>query len=386
MPSIVRETSNNPRKPPLTVLSVVGTRPEVIKMAPVVQALERRGDRVRSLVCSTAQHRELLDQALEVFAIEPDFDLDVMEPDQRLAHLTARLVEGLDSVVARARPDWILAQGDTTTVLASALIAFYNGVRFGHVEAGLRTGDLQAPYPEEMNRRVADVMADLFFAPTDHAKTTLLAEGHPLDRIRVTGNTVVDAVVEIATQEHEWASGQLASLGDDERVILVTVHRRESFGDPLRNLCIALIELAAQVPDFRLVLPVHLNPHVRMPVVQLLGGVPNILLVDALDYRSLVHLMRRSALILTDSGGIQEEAPTFGVPVLVLREKTERPEAVDAGFARVVGTDPAVIVNEAIALLADDTVRARLAATPNPFGDGRAGERIADALLAFPVG
>jgi UDP-N-acetylglucosamine 2-epimerase len=371
---------------PLTVLSVVGTRPEVIKMAPVVHAFERRSDRVRFVLCSTGQHRELLDQALGVFALEPDFDLDLMEPDQRLPHLTARLLEGLDSVVARARPDWILAQGDTTTVLASAFVAFYNGVRFGHVEAGLRTGDLQAPYPEEMNRKVADVVADLFFAPTSRAQAALLAEGHAADRIYVTGNTVVDALLEIGGQEYDWQAGPLAAVGDEALTILVTAHRRESFGEPMRALCVALAQLAGRVPEACLVFPVHLNPHVREPVTELLRDVPNVHLLDPLDYRSLVHLMQRSALILTDSGGIQEEAPTFGVPLLVLREKTERPEAVEAGFARVVGTDPETIVCEALALLGDSELRARLASTPNPFGDGQAAERIADAVLAFPVG
>ena len=365
----------------LTILSVVGTRPEVIKMAPVLRELGGRPDQVRSILCSTGQHRELLDQALSVFALEPDFDLDLMVPDQRLPELTARLLEGLERVVVQVRPDWILAQGDTTTVFAAALVAFHGDIRFGHVEAGLRTGDLRSPYPEEMNRVVADLLAHRLFAPTEKARAALLAEGRSPERIHVTGNTVVDALHHVASLPYDWEAGPLAALPGSSLIVLVTAHRRESFGEPLRALCHALRELADRVPEAQLVFPVHLNPNVRAPVNEILRGLPNVHLVEPLDYVSLVHVMKRSTLILTDSGGIQEEAPTFGIPVLVLRDKTEREEAVEAGVAKLVGTDPSAIVAESERLLRDERARAGFVRDENPFGDGHAAERIVGVLL-----
>jgi UDP-N-acetylglucosamine 2-epimerase (non-hydrolysing) len=366
----------------ITVLSVVGTRPEVIKMAPVVGALGRENGRVRSVLCSTGQHRELVDQALRIFELRPDVSLGVMQPDQSLSQLTARLLDALDSVVRDVRPDWIVAQGDTTSVMVSALTAFYQHIRFAHVEAGLRTGDRTRPFPEEMNRVVADRLADLMFAPTERARRNLLAEGAADSDIRVTGNTVVDALMAIASLDYDWSNGPLASLPEDRRLVLITAHRRESFGEALRLQCDAIRELADRfAADTYFVWPVHPNPHVIEPVRARLGGVPNVGLLEPLDYVSQVQLMRRATLILTDSGGIQEEAPTFGVPVLVLRDATERPEGIEAGVARLIGSDPARIVSEASRLLDDPIAHAAMATGINPYGDGRAAPRIVEALL-----
>ena len=368
----------------LTMLCIIGTRPEAIKMAPVIKALLRERDRVRSLVCVTGQHREMLDQVLEVFRIVPDFDLDLMRSDASLSELTAALLRGLDGVVGRCRPDWVLAQGDTTTVLAAALTASYHRVRFGHVEAGLRTGDRHRPFPEEINRSLADRLADLLFAPTERVRQTLRGEGIPEDRIVVTGNTVVDALREVAELPYDWSAGPLASLPPGRRFVLITAHRRESFGGPFREICAALRELAETFREepFQFVYPIHLNPNVRRPAFELLTGLPNLSLVEPLDYLSLVNLMKRSALILTDSGGIQEEAPGLQVPVLVLRDTTERPEGIALGAARLVGTRRARIVAEASRCLRDPSALAPLARDTNPYGDGHAAERIVAALLA----
>lgn len=370
----------------ITVLSVFGTRPEAIKMAPVVRELRRHPGQISSLVCSTGQHREMLDQALELFQIRPDYELGVMRPDQSLAHLTARLFEGLDDVAAKCRPDWILAQGDTTTVLAAAIVAFYRGIHFGHVEAGLRTGDKRRPFPEEVNRRLADVVADAYFAPTERARQALLAEGCADDDIYVTGNTVIDALLEIADRDYRWEQGPLAELPRDRRLVLITAHRRESFGGPFRELCQAIADLAARFADegVHFVYPVHLNPNVRRPVNELLSDASNVTLLEPLDYLSLVQLMKRATLILTDSGGIQEEAPSLGVPVLVMRETTERPEGVEAGVVRLVGTRRETIVREAARLLSDAAAHRAMASGANPYGDGLAAQRLTRALLARP--
>jgi UDP-N-acetylglucosamine 2-epimerase len=352
-------------------------------MAPVVKELAKYPDRIRSVVCSTGQHRQMLDQVLELFEIRPDYELSLMEPDQTLSRLTANLISALDGVIDEVRPDWVLAQGDTTTVLAASLVAYYHRARFGHVEAGLRTGDKYRPFPEEINRRLADAMSDLYFCPTERARQTLLSEGYPDPAIRVTGNTVIDALLEVAERDYDWNSGLLARIPTDGRLVLITAHRRESFGEPFRDLCLAVRDLAAEFESegIQFVYPVHLNPNVRTPVIEILAGLSNIHLTEPLDYLSLVHLMKRSTIILTDSGGIQEEAPGLGIPVLVMRETTERPEGVDAGVVKLVGTARETIVREASRLLRDPSARKAMASGENPYGDGRAAERIVRALL-----
>jgi len=359
------------------VLSIFGTRPEAIKMAPVVKELERYPDSIVSRVCVTAQHREMLDQVLGLFDITPDYDLDLMLPNQTLSALTARVFSELDSVIETERPDWVLVQGDTTTVMAASLVAFYHRVKVGHVEAGLRTHDKWQPFPEEINRRVAGVVADLHFAPTETAKANLLREGVNAAAIHVTGNPVIDALKIVAGMAYDVQTGPLAGIPWNKRIILVTAHRRENFGQPLENICAALREIAMQYADeVQIVYPVHLNPHVQGPVYRLLGNVPNITLLPPLDYLPMVQLMKRCTLVLTDSGGIQEEAPGLGKPVLVLRETTERPEAVAAGTVRLIGTDTVAIVDKTQQLLENAAEYEEMACAVNPFGDGRAAERI----------
>lgn len=366
-----------------TVLTVVGTRPEAIKTAPVIRELARRSDEVRSVVCSTGQHRQMLDQVFRLFDIQADRELSVMQPNQSLAGLTARLLEALDGTAAEVNPDWILAQGDTTTVLAASMVAFYRGLRFGHIEAGLRTGDLRHPFPEEFNRRVADQVSTLHFAPTERARRTLLAEGFADENIRVTGNTVIDALQDVARQPYAWHTGPLKSIRQDARIVLITAHRRESFGEPLRQAAFAIRELVERFggSGTEFVFPVHLNPNVQGAMLPILGGLEHLHLMEPLDYQSLVQLMQASALILTDSGGIQEEAPGLGVPVLVMRDTTERPEGVDAGVVKLVGTDRGAIVAAATELLSDESARQKMITGANPYGDGRAAERIVAALV-----
>jgi len=371
----------------ISVLSVVGTRPEAIKMAPIIRELAHHPDSIRSVVCSTGQHRHMLAQALDLFGLVPDFDLAVMQADQSLARLTAHLLTGLDDVVQQVQPDWILAVGDTTTVLASALIAHYHRVRFGHVEAGLRTGHKFMPFPEELNRRIADLAADIYFAPTETARQTLLEEGCPPPAIFLTGNPIVDALLAITAQPFDWAASPLAVVPQDRRLVLVTAHRREHFGPAFREICLALRDLAGRFePEgVTFVFPVHLNPNVQQPVREMLSDLPNMLLLDPLDYRALANLMRRSTLVLTDSGGIQEEAPTFGVPVLVMREATERPEGITAGGARLTGPNRERIVAEASRLLSDPVAHAAMTRGDNPYGDGHAAERIVKIILEQPA-
>ena len=370
----------------LRVLSVFGTRPEAVKMAPVVHELKRtRG--VESFVCVTAQHREMLDQVLSLFDIVPDVDLDLMQPDQSLAEMSARIFTDLEPVLADLKPDWVLVQGDTTTVAISALMAYYRRIRVGHVEAGLRTGDKWQPFPEEINRRVAGVTADLHFAPTEWARRNLLREGVPDSSIAVTGNPVIDALQVVAKQPKPESIAQLIrqlKIGEEgRRLILVTAHRRENFGQPLEEICAALVELAAR-GDVEIVYPVHLNPNVQEPVNRLLGKVKHIRLLPPQDYLPMVHLIKQSALMLTDSGGIQEEAPTFGIPVLVLRAVTERPEGVKAGVLKLVGTDRTQILRAANRLLDDAMAYEKMAKVTNPFGDGKAAGRIVKSLVNFP--
>lgn len=363
----------------LTVLSVFGTRPEAIKMAPVVRELERYTN-IRSIVCVTGQHREMLDQVLKLFAIRPEIDLQVMKPDQSLGQLTASLFAGLDRVVAHVKPDWLLAQGDTTTVAVSALTAFYHRVRFGHVEAGLRSKDKWRPFPEEVNRRVADLVADAYFAPTALARTALLDEGCDPATVYLTGNTVIDALMDVASRPFDWDTSGLPSAERCKRLVLITAHRRESFGGPFRELCVAIRTLAERFPDVHFLYPVHRNPNVVRPVTEILGALPNVTLIDPLDYVSMVHAMKGAELILTDSGGIQEEAPAFGIPVLVMRETTERPEGVTAGVVKLVGTSQERIVSEAARLLGDPAARSAWPRNETLYGDGRAAQRIVDVL------
>jgi UDP-N-acetylglucosamine 2-epimerase (non-hydrolysing) len=366
----------------ITVLSVIGTRPEVIKMAPVIAEMNRHSDSFRSVLCVTGQHREMLDQTLEVFGLKPDYDLDVMLPDQSLSLLTSRLLEGLDSVVRQVGPDWMLAQGDTTSVMSASLTACYHRIPFGHVEAGLRTADINSPFPEEVNRRLTDVMATIWFAPTERARGILLKEGCIETNVLLTGNTVVDALKYIVQRSYDWSVGPLSVIPDNRRLVLVTVHRRESFGHPLREICSALRRIDDSFADegVHLVCPVHPNPQVREPVFSMLSGVRNISLLEPIDYPSLIQLLQRTTLVLSDSGGIQEEAPSFGVPVLIMRNTTERGEGVDAGIARLVGTTADSITENAFRLLRDSAAHAAMTAKRNPYGDGKAAERIVAAL------
>ncbi len=368
----------------LKVLSIFGTRPEAVKMAPVVNRLSVTDD-VESLVCVTAQHRQMLDQVLDLFAITPDFDLDLMRPDQSLADLTAAVIQGLDTIVRDTQPDWVLVQGDTTTVMAAGLLAYYHHVRVGHVEAGLRTGDKWQPFPEEVNRKVTGVVADLHFAPTEQSRDNLLHEGVDAESIVITGNPVIDALYEIAERPYDFDHPVFQAIPEGRRLILVTAHRRENFGEPMERLFEALREIAEHYrEDVHLVYPVHPNPNVREPAHKALSDIPNLTLTEPLDYLPMVHLMKKAYLVLTDSGGLQEEAPALGTPVLVLRRVTERPEAVQAGTARLVGSETGKIVSETRKLLDDPETHRAMAQAVNPFGDGHAAERIVQALLDYP--
>jgi UDP-N-acetylglucosamine 2-epimerase (non-hydrolysing) len=374
----------------MKVLSVFGTRPEAVKMAPVVRLLAQTTG-IEARVCVTAQHRQMLDQVLTLFDIHPDYDLDLMRDNQSLPELSASIFTSLDPVLTDFQPDWVLAQGDTTTVAITSLLAYYRRIRFGHVEAGLRTYDKWAPFPEEINRRIAGVVADLHFAPTEWARQNLLREGVDDALIKVTGNPVIDALQVVAEQPEPKEIVELlkrSGIGNREsgsggqKLILVTAHRRENFGQPIEDICAALKSLAER-GDVEIVYPVHLNPNVQEPVYRLLGDVPHITLLKPLDYLPLVQLMKHAKLILTDSGGIQEEAPGFGIPALVLRDVTERPEGVEAGALKLVGTGPQVILREANRLLDDPAAYAAMAKAVNPYGDGHAAQRIVESLLAI---
>lgn len=372
---------------PLRVLSIFGTRPEAVKMAPVVQTLARTPG-VQARVCVTAQHRQMLDQVLDLFGIQPDIDLDLMRPNQGLADLTAAIFTHLDPVLAAEQPDWILVQGDTTTVMAAGLLGYYRRIKVGHVEAGLRTGDKWQPFPEEINRRVAGVVADLHFAPTQRNRQNLLAEGVPEERIAVTGNPAIDALQAItrmpAPPEIQALFSRLGVGTNGKRLVLITAHRRENFGKPLEAICTALRQLAeTYCGQVEFIYPVHLNPNVQEVVNRRLAGIPNLTLLPPLDYLPMVHVMKQATLVLTDSGGIQEEAPAIGVPTLVLRQTTERPEGVDAGTLRLVGTDSERIIREARTLLDNQAAHQAMAGAVNPFGDGHAAEYIVRALLNF---
>ncbi|WP_374690764.1 non-hydrolyzing UDP-N-acetylglucosamine 2-epimerase [Accumulibacter sp.] len=374
-----------------TISLVFGTRPEAIKLAPLVLAL-RRDPRFRCQVCVTAQHRQMLDQVLAAFAIVPDFDLDLMRPEQDLAGFTARALLALNEHFKQHQTDLVLVQGDTSTVLCASLAAFYNGVAIGHVEAGLRTGDLRSPWPEEANRVLTSRLADLHFAPTERSRQNLLHEGIAPDRILVTGNTVIDAL-RLALDKVEREPTPLPGLPPDflagstaRPLVLITGHRRENFGQAFEQICLAIADLAERFPATRFVYPVHLNPNVRRPVAAILGegraSRANVFLIEPMSYLPFVALLARSTLVLTDSGGIQEEAPSLGKPVLVTRQTTERPEAVDAGTVRLVGSDRANIVREVSRLVQDPAAYAKMARAHNPYGDGHACGRIVAACAA----
>ena len=372
----------------MKVLSIFGTRPEAVKMAPIVRLLQQTPG-VESRICVTAQHRQMLDQVLNLFDIKPDYDLDLMREAQSLAQISASIFTHLDPVLAEFKPDWALVVGDTTTVVTTSQLAYYHRIKLGHVEAGLRTHNKWHPFPEEINRRIATVIADLHFAPTDWSKENLLREGVEEQDIQVTGNPVIDALQFVVSQDEPAEITdlirRLRTRGSTRQLVLVTAHRRENFGRPLENICHAIRQLASR-GDVEIVYPVHLNPRVQEPVDRILRGVENITLLSPLDYLPMVHLLKHARLILTDSGGLQEEAPSLGIPVLLLRETTERPEGVKAGTLKVVGTETRAIVQEADHLLSDPVAHSRMARAANPYGDGHAAERIVDALLSASQG
>lgn len=370
----------------MKTLCIFGTRPEAIKMAPLVLALAA-DERFEAKVCVTGQHREMLDQVLGLFAITPDFDLQIMKPGQDLTDVTASILQGLKTVLNEFKPDIVLVHGDTATTFAASLAAYYQQIPVAHIEAGLRTGNLYSPWPEEGNRKLTGALANLHFAPTETSQNNLLREGVNPNTIIVTGNTVIDALLDVVKRLDEdpqllvQASAPAAFLDPARKLILVTGHRRESFGDGFERICQALMEVAQQHPDVDIVYPVHLNPNVREPVNRLLNGIDNIHLIAPLDYLPFVHMMTRAHIILTDSGGIQEEAPSLGKPVLVMRDTTERPEAVSAGTVKLVGTNTADIVREMNRLLLDISAYREMSYAHNPYGDGNACQRILEALI-----
>ncbi len=365
----------------MKVLFVFGTRPEAIKMAPIVQAMAREPELFQTRICVTAQHREMLDHVLDIFNIHPDYDLDLMSEEQALSSLTARILNALGPIVGKENPDWLLVQGDTTTTAVASLVAYYHRVKIGHVEAGLRTHDKLQPFPEEINRRIVAIVADMHFSPTETARENLIREGINERDVFVTGNTAIDALFQILQRRYDFHNGPLADIPFDKRIILVTAHRRENFGKPIRSICKALEAIASSyADDVHIVYPVHLNPNVTRPVHALLNNIPNITLLKPLPYHAFIHLMNRSHIVLTDSGGLQEEAPSLGKPVLVLRRVTERPEAVQAGTAKVIGTETERIVQETRRLLDNPAAYAEMANAVNPYGDGHAAERICEAL------
>ena len=369
-------------KKKIKVMTVFGTRPEAIKMAPIVLELQKHPDKITPVVAVTAQHREMLDQVLGLFQITPDHDLDIMAQGQTLFDITSKAMMGLDKVLEQEKPDIVLVHGDTTTTFAGALAAYYHQTTVGHVEAGLRTHDKYSPFPEEMNRKLTGCIADLNFAPTETSESNLLAENVKPESIFVTGNTVIDALHHTVKDDFQFEDELLQNIDfEHKRIILVTTHRRENLGEPMRHVYQALRELTEEFDDVEVVFPVHKNPKVREVVREELGGLEKVHLIDPLDYEPFANLMHKAHLILTDSGGVQEEAPALGKPVLVLRDTTERPEAVAAGTVKLIGTDRDVVYNEAKTLLTDEKAYSRMAEAVNPYGDGKASERIIQAIL-----
>src|SRR5271168_2993540 len=369
------------------IIAVLGTRPEAIKLALVIHALRQRSEEFETAVVHTGQHRTMLDHALDFFKIKPDFDLDVMRPNQTLNSLTARVLDTVENACRRFDPNMVLVQGDTTTAFASALAAYYCKIPVGHVEAGLRSHDIYNPFPEEANRRLVSVVTEIHFAPTANSRDALLAEGVSASKIVVTGNTVVDALRGLSDLPHPWENTPLAGIPEDNsRLVLVTSHRRESLGADQRNMCLALKDLVELHPDIRVIYPVHMNPNVRSTVNAVLGGTDRIHLTEPLDYITFVSLLRRCFMVLTDSGGIQEEAPTFHKPVLVLRRVTERPEASQFGLAKIIGMSREGIVRETESLLTSKEAYLDMSAGENPYGDGRAAERILEAMTRWHQG
>ena len=367
---------------PLKVMTIFGTRPEAIKMAPVVLELQKHPDKIQTVVAVTAQHREMLDQVLHLFKIKPDYDLDIMSQGQTLYDITSRALVGLREVLATEKPDLVLVHGDTTTTFVGALAAFYYQIPVGHVEAGLRTHNKYSPYPEEMNRKLAGVLTDLHFAPTSTARQNLLQENVPADSVFVTGNTVIDALLSTVDPSYKFTDELLSSISfQTRRVILVTTHRRENLGEPMRHVYQALKRIAFEHLDVEIIFPVHKNPKVREVVDSVLGNLPRVHLTDPLDYEPFANLMARSTIILTDSGGIQEEAPSLGKPVLVLRDTTERPEAIAAGTVKLIGTEEDTVYREIKALLSDKKHYFAMSEATNPYGDGQASFRIVQAIL-----
>ncbi len=364
----------------VNIMTVFGTRPEAIKMAPVVKELQKHPE-VVTKICITAQHREMLDQVMNLFGLVADYDLDIMAKGQTLYDITERVLHGLREVFEKEKPDLVLVHGDTTTTFTAALAAFYAQIPVGHVEAGLRTGNLFSPYPEEANRQLTGVLADYHFAPTETARQNLLAEHKNPDRIYVTGNTVIDALLATVKENYSFADKEIEALEKHKRIILVTTHRRENLGGPMHHVYRALRRLVDTVPDTEIVFPVHLNPLVREAVAEELEGHPSVHLVEPMEYEEFTNLMARSAIVLTDSGGIQEEAPSLGKPVLVLRDTTERPEAVAAGTVKLVGTDEETVYRAAYELLTDEAAYQKMVEAINPYGDGLAAKRIVERIL-----
>ena len=361
----------------IKVMSIFGTRPEAIKMAPLVKELEKR-EEIESIVCVTAQHREMLDQVLETFNITPDYDLNMMKQGQTLADITVGALTGVDSVIKEAKPDIVLVHGDTSTTFAGGLAAFYNQVAIGHVEAGLRTYNKYSPYPEEMNRQMVDCMTDMFFAPTGLSRDNLLKENIPEEKIYVTGNTVIDAMS--TTVDDNYSHPELEWLSGD-KMILLTAHRRENLGEPMRNIFSGIRKVLDEVPGYKVIYPIHKNPLVRAAADEIFGDCDRVKLIEPLEVFDFHNFQNQAHIILTDSGGIQEEAPSLGKPVLVLRDTTERPEGIDAGTLKLVGTDSEVIYKETLRLLTDNAEYERMSKASNPYGDGHASERIVDAII-----